>query len=118
MISDKDSSKFTQLLLHIRAWEDKHLPINGSLLVLDMLTLVAHFSICNEPLSLKQLNALLDYSEAGIRKQLRNCISQGWFDLVDSPHDKRLKMVVAQPRLIKTMKAFETEWKTQSKSIQ
>ena len=69
------------------------------------------------PLTLKQLNMLLDFSEAGIRKQLRNLISQGWIDLRPIKDDGRLKIVFATPRLIKTIQAFELEWEKLSESL-
>jgi len=109
-------NKFTHLLLQIRAWEDANFRLDGSLLVKDILTIVAHHSISNTPLTLKQLYVMLDFSEAGIRKQLRNLISQGWIDLQQSKDDGRLKILFATPRLIKTIQAFENEWKKLSES--
>jgi DNA-binding MarR family transcriptional regulator len=109
-------NKFTHLLLQTRSWEDANLPLDGSLLVKDILTIVAHHTISNTPLTLKQLYVMLDFSEAGIRKQLRNLISQGWIDLRQSKDDGRLKILFATPRLIKTIQAFEHEWKKLSES--
>jgi DNA-binding MarR family transcriptional regulator len=117
MNNNQKTNKFTHLLLQIRAWEDANFRLGGSLLVKDILTIVAHHTISNTPLTLKQLHMLLDFSEAGIRKQLRNLISQGWIDLRPSKDDGRLKIVFATPRLIKTIQAFELEWEKLSESL-
>jgi len=105
------NNQFTYVLLQIRAWEDANLPLGGSLLVKDILTIVAHHTISNTPLTLKQLYVMLDFSEAGIRKQLRNLISQAWIDLRPSKDDGRLKILFASPRLLKTIQEFELERK-------
>ena len=117
MNNNQNTNKFTHLLLQIRGWESANFPFGGSLLVKDILTIVAHHTILNTPLTLKQLNMLLDFSEAGIRKQLRNLISQGWIDLRPSKDDGRLKILFATPRLIGTIQAFELEWKKLSESL-
>ena len=117
MNNTQKTIKFTYLILQIRGWEDTNFPLGGSLLVKDILTIVAHHSISNTPLTLKQLYVMLHFSEAGIRKQLRNLISQGWIDLRPSKDDGRLKILFATPRLIKTIHAFELEWKKLSESL-
>ena len=74
-----------------------------STLAYDMLAVIAHHTIAGKPLSLKHLFTLLNYSEAGVRKQLRRCIRDGWIALGNVSNDKRVRVVVAQPKLLLTL---------------
>lgn len=42
----------------------------------------------------------IDFSEAGIRKHLRRMLDEGWCSLEGCPHDRRLRRVVAQPKML------------------
>lgn len=79
------------------------MPLEQSALAYDLLTLASHHTISGTPLSLKQLFLLLEYSEAGVRKQLRRCIKDGWLRLDGSTNDKRVRVVVAEPKLLQTL---------------
>lgn len=98
-----NSFRFFQKLLTVRQWEDEHLPLDGSLLAFDLLTVVAHHTMLGQALNLKQLNTHLNYSEAGVRKQLRRCISQGWLQLQSDTNDKRAKFIIATAKLLKIL---------------
>lgn len=77
-----------------------------SALAYDLLALTAHHTVLGTPLSLKHLFALLNYSEAGVRKQMRRCISDGWISLESVSNDKRVRVVVAQPKLLLALKEY------------
>ena len=98
-----NSFRFFQNLLAVRQWEGAHLPLDGSLLAFDLLTVVAHHTLLGQALNLKQLNTQLNYSEAGVRKQLKRCISQGWLQLQSDKNDKRAKFIIATAKLLKIL---------------
>jgi hypothetical protein len=92
--------QFTDAVLQVRTWEDANLPMEQSTLAYDLLTLVTHQTIHSQPISLKHLFVSLNYSEAGIRKQLRRCIKDEWLRLEDSTQDRRVRHVIAEPKLV------------------
>lgn len=87
-------------MLTVRYWEEENLPMEGSALAYDLLAVTAHHTVIGTPLSLKHLFTLLNYSEAGVRKQLRRCIRDGWIGLDRVSNDKRVRVVVAKPKLL------------------
>ena len=90
----------TTAILQVRSWEDANLPMEQSTLAFDLISLVAHQTIHGKPISLKHLFVSLNYTEAGIRKQLRRCIKEEWLRLDDSTTDRRVRLVIAEPKLV------------------
>lgn len=90
----------TTAILQVRSWEDANLPMEQSTLAFDLISLVTHQTIHGKPISLKHLFISLNYSEAGVRKQLRRCIKEQWLRLDDSSLDKRVRLVIAEPKLV------------------
>lgn len=102
----------TEAILTVRNWEEDNLPLEQSSLAYDLLTITSHYTVVGTPPSLKQLFLLLDYSEAGVRKQLRRCIKEGWLRLDGSDVDKRVRVVIAEPKLLLAMKDYAELLKT------
>lgn len=100
------STIFLQHALAVRQWEDEHFPLEGSLLVFDLLMVAALHTLRRNVLSLKQLHVQLNYSEAGIRKQLKRCIDQGWLELIQAKEDRRVKYIVSTPKLLKMLQQY------------
>ena len=98
--------QITEAMLTVRDWEEENLPIERSALAYDLLAVTAHHTVVGTPLSLKHLFTLLNYSEAGVRKQMRRCIRDGWIDLESVSNDKRVRVVVAQPKLLLALKEY------------
>ena len=96
----------TEKALHVRHWEKANLPIEQSALALDLFLVIAYNTLRGEPLTLKRLFHSLNFSEAGIRKHLRRMLNEGWCTLEGSEHDKRLRHVVAQPRMIEALSDY------------
>lgn len=90
----------TEKAIQVRAWEKAHLPIEQSALALDLFLVIAYNSLCDRPLTLKLLFCSINFSEAGIRKHLRRMLDEGWCALEGCPHDRRLRRVVAQPKML------------------
>jgi hypothetical protein len=96
----------TEAMLTVRDWEEENLPMERSALAYDLLAVTAHHTVVGTPLSLKHLFTLLNYSEAGVRKQLRRCINEGWISLQNVSTDKRVRVVVAQPKLLQALQGY------------
>jgi hypothetical protein len=110
-MSAKSSSKnlisVTESILRLRSWEKLNLPIEQSSLALDLFLVIAYNSIKGKPLTLKLLFYSLSFSEAGIRKHLRRLLGAGWCSLEGAAHDKRLRHVVAQPKMLEALEAYQ-----------
>jgi len=96
----------TQELLKVREWEQANLPLVRSALAYDLIILIAHHTAAGAPLSLKHLFILLNYSEAGVRKHLRYLISNEWISFEGVSNDKRIRVVIANPKLILSLKEY------------
>ncbi len=90
----------TEKAIQVRSWEKAHLPIEQSALALDLFLVIAYNTLCGRPLTLKLLFCSINFSEAGIRKHLRRMLADGWCTLEGSQHDRRLRLVVAQPKML------------------
>ena len=95
-----------QSILSLRAWEDAHLPLKQSALAYDLLVLVVHSELSGTPISIKQLFVTLKYSEAGIRKQIRRLLKEEWIKLEGIKDDKRVRVIMTQPKLLDAMTSY------------
>ena len=98
--SHKKLIPITKSVLRVREWERKNLPIEQSQLALDLFLIISYNTLIEKPLTLKQLFHSIDFSEAGIRKHLRRLLNEEWCQLRGDSNDKRLKLVVAQPKML------------------
>jgi len=98
--SSKVLIPFTKNVMLVRDWEKKHLPVENSALALDLFLLISYNTLIDKPLTLKLLFHSTVFSEAGIRKHLRRWVDGDWCLLVGDVRDKRLKYVVAQPKML------------------
>lgn len=96
----------TEAILRIRKWEEAHLPVDQSALAYDLLTVVAHNTVAGTPVSLKQLFISLNYSEAGIRKQLRRMLAEEWLALEGIKKDRRVRVIVAKPKMLDVLTTY------------
>lgn len=98
--SHKKLIPITICVLRVREWERKNLPIEQSQLALDLFLIISYNTLIEKPLTLKQLFHSIDFSEAGIRKHLRRLLKEEWCQLEGNSKDKRLKLVVAQNKML------------------
>jgi hypothetical protein len=104
--SNKELIPTVQSVINVRNWERSNLPIEQSALALDLFLLIAYNTLRNKPLTLKSLFHSIDFSEAGIRKHLRRLLKEEWCLLVGADHDKRLRHVVAQPKMLAALEDY------------
>lgn len=96
----------TENAIKVREWEKRNLPIEQSSLALDLFFVIAHNTLKGKPLSLKLLFHSIEFSEAGIRKHLKRLLADGWCSLEGTVLDKRLRHVVAQPKMIHALRDY------------
>ena len=104
--SQKALIPITENVMSVRDWERKHLPIEQSALALDLFLLISYNTLIGRPLTLKILFHSVDFSEAGIRKHLRRLLTEEWCLLIGNEHDRRLRHVVAQPKMLQALNAY------------
>lgn len=104
--SHKELIPITENVIRVREWEKKHLPIEQSALALDLFLLISYNTLIGRPLTLKTLFHSVDFSEAGVRKHLRRLLSEEWCSLIGNERDRRLRHVVAQPKMLQALNAY------------
>lgn len=106
MSPDFEIKLITESILARRRWEEVHFRLGRSSLAFDLMATVAHYTAVGSPLSLKQLFLLVEYSEAGARKQLVRLRKEGWIEIVRTESDARVRVVVALPKLLRILKLY------------
>ena len=104
--STEDILPLAENIIKVRNWEKENLPIEQSALALDLFMAIAYNTMKGKPLTLKQLFHSINFSEAGIRKHLKRLLSDDWCKLVGTEHDRRLRHVVAQPKMIEALSNY------------
>lgn len=99
--------QFTDALISARQWEHRRLRTQGSQLMVDLLTLVLRCELAGRPAALKELINSLPYSEAGIRKNLSQCVADGWVTMTTSPRDGRVRIVKPRAKLVDAWAEYE-----------
>ena len=98
-----------KLVKKIRCASEKHLPLNNSLIPLDLLIQIALSDIVDEELSIKSLFSSIPHSEMGIRYHLRRLLEDGWVEIHTKRHDRRTKFVTSKPILLHNLELLEKE---------
>jgi hypothetical protein len=101
--NNKEVLPIIENALKVRDWEKNNLPIEQSALALDLFLVISYNTLKGKPLTLKLLFHSIDFSEAGIRKHLKRLLVDGWCSLEGTEHDKRLRHVVAQPKMLSAL---------------
>ena len=102
----KNLAFITDSALLVREWERKHLPIEQSFLALDLFLTISHHTLIDKPLTLKLLCNSVYFSETGIRKHLRRFITDEWCVVIGTERDRRLRHIVALPKMLNTLNAY------------
>ena len=101
------NNSFLESARWMRSWEIENIPYAQSALAKDLLLLCVYRTNAQSPLSVKEVVASLKpFSEAGIRKQLKRCLDEGWLRIVDSPSDKRVRHIVAEAKLLELFNRY------------
>jgi hypothetical protein len=90
----------------LRAWEDAHLPIYGSLLGRDLIFLLAQLELEQRRFTLKEIYYSLPYSENAIRLHLKRLIRDGWITPGGVGADRRFRCVVLSEKLKRALETY------------
>jgi hypothetical protein len=96
----------TENAIRVREWEKQNLPIEQSALALDLFLLISYNTLIGKPLTLKVLFHSIDFSESGVRKHLRKLLTDEWCLITGNELDRRLRHVVAQPKMLQALNAY------------
>lgn len=100
----------TELTERLRKALEPVLPYGPSLIPLDILVVVATAHHAGQPLSMKELMAVLPYSATGIRYNLAQLIADGWIIKSDSSGDRRLVHLVPSGRVAEAFARVREEF--------
>ncbi|NBQ88621.1 MAG: hypothetical protein EBU07_14360 [Betaproteobacteria bacterium] len=100
MSGDTDVVAFVEGVINLRRWMQMRTPRGNSEIAQDLLVLVAYGTLVGQPVSVKALVAELPHSEAGVRKQLALCRSEGWVEYRVHPGDGRVRVLIASRKLL------------------
>lgn len=109
--------RFTDAAIAARRWQHRRLGPSGSQVLFDLLALAVRYHLLSTPshpqeLTIKLLIGSLPYSEAGVRKALRQCVADGWVCIATSPRDGRVRVIRARPKLVEAWREYETVFTT------
>ena len=96
----KELGNFLSRLSRVRHLLVHGLPIQNSLIALDILNSVALAHFQNQPLSVKGLMASLSHSPAGLRYHYSRLLEDGWILTVQDTEDARIRWVRPTDRLL------------------
>lgn len=94
------SGHFLQRVSAVRQLLGLELPIQNSLIALDILNSVALAHFQSQPLSVKGLMAVLPHSLAGLRYHYSRLLNEGWILTVQDRDDARIRWVRPTDRLL------------------
>ncbi len=106
MKGDVHVAAFVEGVINLRRWTQLRAPRVNSEIAQDLLVLVAHGTLVGQPVSVKAVIAELPHSEAGVRKQLALCRSEGWVEYRVHPGDGRVRVLTASRKLLDFFKHY------------
>ena len=95
----RDAAEGAQLTERVREALAPILPYGPSLIPLDILVVVATAHYAGNPVTMKQLLAVLPYSATGIRYNLSQLIADGWIVKTAAADDRRLVSLLPSARV-------------------
>mgnify|MGYP002152406197 FL=1 len=100
----------TEFTERLRKALEPVLPNGPSLIPLDILVVVATADHAGQPLSMKELMAVLPYSATGIRYNLAQLIADGWISKARHPTDRRLVSLIPSDRVAEAFAKVRAEF--------
>jgi hypothetical protein len=100
MDSDDAFGKFLSHIHKTRQVLSEELPIQNSLIALDILNSVAISYLSSQKLSVKVLMSALPHSPAGLRYHYVRLLEDGWLTTVKDAEDARIRWVKPTERLL------------------
>jgi len=95
-----------RLLLQTKIWERENLPLNNSLIPLEMLLFLAICQAEGKRLTVKGLTSSSAFSTLGAGIHMRRLEREGYITLEQDKTDRRVKYILTTPKLDKLLAAY------------
>ncbi len=95
-----------RLLLQTKIWERENLPLNNSLIPLEMLLFLAICQAEGKRLTVKGLTSSSAFSVLGAGIHMRRLEREGYITLEQDKTDRRVKYILTTPKLVKLLAAY------------
>lgn len=105
---DTGPSGGLRLLLKTKIWERENLPLNNSLIPLELLLFLAICQAEGKRLTVKGLTSSSAYSVLGAGIHMRRLQSEGYITLEQDSADLRVRYIQTTPRLDRLLAAYLT----------
>ena len=105
-ILDTGPGSGLRLLLETKIWERENLPLNNSLIPLEMLLFLAICQAEGKRLTVKGLTSSSAFSTLGAGIHMRRLEREGYITLEQDKTDRRVKYILTTPKLDKLLAAY------------
>lgn len=96
-----------RLLLKTKIWERENLPLNNSLIPLELLLFLAICQAEGRRLTVKGLTSSSAFSVLGAGIHMRRLEREGFIALEQDSADRRVKYIMTTPKLDKLLEAYQ-----------
>ena len=104
--SDTAPSSGLRLLLQTKIWERENLPLNNSLIPLELILFLAICQADGRRLTVKGLTSSSAFSVLGAGIHMRRLQRDGYISLEQDNTDRRVKYILTTPKLDKLLAAY------------
>lgn len=104
--SDTAPSSGLRLLLQTKIWERENLPLNNSLIPLELILFLAICQADGRRLTVKGLTSSSAFSVLGAGIHMRRLQRDGYISLEQENTDRRVKYILTTPKLDKLLAAY------------
>jgi hypothetical protein len=104
--SDTAASSGLHLLLQTKIWERENLPLNNSLIPLELILFLAICQADGRRLTVKGLTSSSAFSVLGAGIHMRRLQRDGYISLEQDNTDRRVKYILTTPKLDKLLAAY------------
>ena len=104
--SDTAPSSGLRLLLQTKIWERENLPLNNSLIPLELILFLAICQADGKRLTVKGLTSSSAFSVLGAGIHMRRLEREGYITLEQDNTDRRVKYILTTPKLDKLLAAY------------
>jgi len=105
-VSNSDQARTLRLLKRKRIAVNGDIPTYDSLIGYSLFLLLCEYHVTGEAVRLKDVYLELGRSQGGVRRLLRNLSADGWITLSRSEGDLRNRLIVATPKLKRTIDGY------------
>jgi DNA-binding MarR family transcriptional regulator len=105
-VNDQQKSKITRKLQDHRSAVNTDLPTYDSVIGYSLFLLLSEYEVGGQVARLKDIYLELGRSQGGVRRIIRKLTADGWIEVTRPEGDQRTRLVIATPKLKRTIAAF------------